>query len=187
MAWKEAQDNKLTEGMDIGNYLWKMDMKAMDLEHAGFKWMKDSILGRWYQLGIPLGYANVSTVLNARLRAQPNQPVSAHKVEEAIQAKNQEHGNPGSDARKLSAPNVESDDPDELPLCPPLTEHRHLPTYAIDINESKFTVEVLPDSNAATKEDMLPEGVWASKSNLMEAWDNLDEGADTSVSSNQGT
>ncbi|KAG0139567.1 hypothetical protein CROQUDRAFT_101359 [Cronartium quercuum f. sp. fusiforme G11] len=95
-AWKEAHDHKLTEGMDVGTYLRKMDMMAMDLEHTGFKWTKDSMLGMWYQLGLPSSYANVSTVLNAHFRAQPDRPVSAHEVEEAIQAENQEHGTPGS-------------------------------------------------------------------------------------------
>ncbi|KAG0149664.1 hypothetical protein CROQUDRAFT_89013 [Cronartium quercuum f. sp. fusiforme G11] len=46
-----------------------MDMKAMDLEQAGFKWTKDSVLGMWYQLRLPVW-----------------------EVEEAIQAESQEHG-----------------------------------------------------------------------------------------------
>ncbi|KAG0140605.1 hypothetical protein CROQUDRAFT_52970, partial [Cronartium quercuum f. sp. fusiforme G11] len=55
----------------------------------------------------------------------------------------------------------------------------------VNVNGSKFTVEVLPDFNTATKEDMLLEGVWASESSLMEAWDNPDKGvSDTGATHN---
>ncbi|KAG0148859.1 hypothetical protein CROQUDRAFT_89677 [Cronartium quercuum f. sp. fusiforme G11] len=57
----------------------------------------------------------------------------------------------------------------------------------VNVNGSKFTVEVLPDLAITTDNDALPDGIWASEGNLMEAWDNPDEGADTGVSGNQGS
>ncbi|KAG0147694.1 hypothetical protein CROQUDRAFT_42576, partial [Cronartium quercuum f. sp. fusiforme G11] len=237
----------------------------MDLEHAGFKWSKDSVLGMWYQLGLPSSYANISMVLNARLRAHPNRPVSAREVEEAIRAKNQEHGTPGSgtlvsfNAIDLNAtqglngnqpPFVQGPTPQIRgnyrqpmqnsmnPMTYPHTLSRqnagiHQPTpmssigaagqrrmtlrmsdldhclccsqmghwvracpynqpilsnfgnqqlrlNLVDMNGSEFTAEVLPNSNTTTEMDTLPEGVWASESNLTEAWDNPDEGVSDS-------
>ncbi|KAG0144165.1 hypothetical protein CROQUDRAFT_47675, partial [Cronartium quercuum f. sp. fusiforme G11] len=88
--WKEALDTKLTDGMDIGTYLRRVEAKVLDLDHTGFAWSKDGVLGALYQLGLGSGYANVSTVLNAQLRAHPDRPVSAQEVEEAICAESQE-------------------------------------------------------------------------------------------------
>ncbi|KAG0147617.1 hypothetical protein CROQUDRAFT_42602 [Cronartium quercuum f. sp. fusiforme G11] len=274
-AWKEAQDNKLTEDMDIGTYLRKMDMKAMDLEQARFKWTKDSVLGMWYQLGLPSGYANVSMVLNTRLRSQPDQPVSAREVEEAIRAKSQEHGsmstttlanfnaidlnatqmpitgnrrpfcnsiapNPTDTASHISGAPIRSPmsqltythtfqqlnaidhhltpasniggasqrrilprvaDLDHCLCCGhtghwaracpynqstgPNLGNRQMRLNLVDVNGTKFTAEVLPDSTVTTDNDALPDGIWALEGNLTEAWDNPDEGvSDTGATHN---
>ncbi|KAG0140458.1 hypothetical protein CROQUDRAFT_356780 [Cronartium quercuum f. sp. fusiforme G11] len=58
-TWKEALDIKLMDGMDIGTYLRQVEAKVLDLDHAGFAWSKDGVLGALYQLGLGSGYANV--------------------------------------------------------------------------------------------------------------------------------
>ncbi|KAG0144773.1 hypothetical protein CROQUDRAFT_94698 [Cronartium quercuum f. sp. fusiforme G11] len=56
----------------------------------------------------------------------------------------------------------------------------------VDVNGTEFMAEVLPDLTITTDNDALPDGIWALEGNLTEAWDNLDEGANTSIGGDQG-
>lgn len=95
-AWKNLSDIKFINGSDLPEYLKRVESKIEELDQAGFPWLKDSVKGIYYQLGLSASFTNASNTLNGRLRATPDVPIGAKQVKEIIRSTNDDLARDGT-------------------------------------------------------------------------------------------
>lgn len=84
--WQDLLKCTVDSPSDIPAHINRMKSKVEELQRTGFSFTKDSLLGILMQLGLPHAFSSINTVLDARLRGNPDASISARETEEAIRA-----------------------------------------------------------------------------------------------------
>ncbi|KAG0145692.1 hypothetical protein CROQUDRAFT_107648 [Cronartium quercuum f. sp. fusiforme G11] len=86
-CWQNILGVKLVDDEDLDTCLRAISDGFDELEHDGFVFTKDSLVGLYYELAMPERYSEVTSQLNSTLRAKLTETITANQVEELIRSR----------------------------------------------------------------------------------------------------